>query len=100
MFDNAAIPHDFCSLFFSLFPFLFLFFSFSPAGAGEPDWRLSAAEQNKFSQTFASIRLGDGKALGSSVKSMLSKTGLPPASISRIFSMADLDQDGRMTQGI
>lgn len=61
-------------------------------------WQLTDSQRAQYASTFNLLSQSDGLALGSTVKQLISKTGLSAQTLSRVFIMADADGDGRMTR--
>lgn len=60
------------------------------------DWNISMENAQKFCTVFNSMNPIDGKLAGSTVKPYLMSSKLPVESLTRIWDLSDIDQDGAL----
>jgi len=61
-------------------------------------WTCPEDEQDRYASIFDEIDTGSGFAGSVEVKNVLEKSQLPPAELSHVWQVADLDNDGRLTK--
>lgn len=66
-------------------------------GYSMPDkWTIGPTDQAKYDSIFDSLNPIDGKVPGAKVRPVLMNSGLPGASLAKIWELSDLDKDGQL----
>jgi len=65
-------------------------------GGGGAGWAILGHEKAKFDTEFHKLSLMGGKASGAQIMPVMMKSGLQKQTLSKIWSMADIDRDGKM----
>ncbi|XP_073424420.1 intersectin-2 isoform X3 [Dendrobates tinctorius] len=66
---------------------------------GAPNmWAITTEERAKHDQQFASLKPTGGLITGEQARTFFLQSGLPPAVLAEIWSLSDLNKDGRMDQ--
>ncbi|VDP15265.1 unnamed protein product [Onchocerca flexuosa] len=69
-------------------------FGATSASFGE-NWAISPMDQAKYESIFDGLNPVEGKVAGNKVRPVLLNSGLPSASLARIWELADMDKDGK-----
>merc|ERR1712130_784332 len=64
---------------------------------GQSNWIVSQIKKQEYDQKFYSLSLSNGKASGGQVKQIMMQSGLPNQVLGRVWQLADIDEDGAMT---
>ncbi|XP_060516136.1 EH domain-containing protein 1 [Cylas formicarius] len=67
------------------------------AGAGEHDWIVNR-DKPRYDEIFNQLNPVDGKVTGMAAKSEMVKSKLPNSVLSKVWKLADVDQDGMLDQ--
>ncbi|VDN02061.1 unnamed protein product [Thelazia callipaeda] len=71
--------------------------NFGTVSAGVADsWTITPADQMKYTSIFDGLHPVEGKVPGDKVRPVLLNSGLPSASLARIWELADMDKDGKL----
>lgn len=75
--------------------------SFNPFAGGAAmesglSWAISETKKSDYDALFKRSPLTNGKLLGAAARDVLSKTGLPNATLFQIWTLADIDKDGAL----
>ncbi|XP_077147628.1 intersectin-2 isoform X5 [Ranitomeya variabilis] len=65
---------------------------------GPTMWAITTEERAKHDQQFASLKPTGGLITGEQARTFFLQSGLPPAVLAEIWSLSDLNKDGRMDQ--
>merc|ERR1712168_1774495 len=66
------------------------------AGGYHDPWTITADDRAKYDMQFHQLKPINGYITGDQAKSLLMRSGLPPAILGIVWELADLDRDGRM----
>lgn len=89
-------PRKFNTLFQNEIDFLITWTSFSILSQAE--WAVQAAQKRKYTQVFnANDRTRSGYLTGAQARSVLVQSKLPQVTLAQIWTLADVDGDGRLS---